>query len=28
VVDLGLVIVQQLARPAANQPDLKPRAQL
>jgi len=28
VVDLGLVIVQQLARPAANQPHLKPRAQL
>ena len=28
VVDLGLVIVQQLARPAANQPNLKPRAQL
>jgi len=28
VVDLGLVIVQQLARPAANPPNLKPRAQL
>jgi len=28
VVDLGLVIVQQLARPAANQSNVKPCAQL